>query len=468
MRGKVKRFSDYKGYGFITGEDGEDYFVHYSMIEPAGYRTLRSGAKVEFTAHDSEQGWQAHDVRLVSDETAQPTASVTLKVNPFIPQDPAIDPKKFSGRRDSIINAVDCLFNNKNLLITGARGIGKSSIAYQLINLAQGDPTLLDRFQIGTGGFKFQHLGGDHRCVSGNSIQSVVRGLLQSVVAKKGERLRSTQSKTEFKLDLKLMSANYQESSTVLPFEDLSLEFVAATEELLRSAPEGTTGICYLLDEVDVLDPGTPIAPFLKAVLEKLRSDGFSNVSFILSGVTGSTTELIAQHPSAGRLTEPITLQPMSDGEIDLILTTALAETETTMAEDAKRLIIQLSGRFPAPTQLLGYHAYRLNTDDVITKNDVEVGRDFIVQSIKQQEFKGRVDGVRGGLGISILRVLASSSANGIKLEALAKSLSEELDRVAGAIGNLVRDGLVQRQGHLYGIAEPLFRIYLRWLFASK
>lgn len=158
----------------------------------------------------------------------------------------------------------------------------------------------------------------------------------------------------------------------------------------------------------------------------------------------------------------------MSDSEIDLILTTALAETETTITEEAKRLIIELSGRFPAPTQLLGYHAFRLNNDKVIGNNDVEAGRDFIVQSIKQQEFKGRVDGVRGGLGIGILRTLASTSANGMKLEALAKNLSEELDRVAGTIGNLVRDGLVQRQGHLYGIAEPLFRIYLRWLFASR
>lgn len=467
MKGKVKRFSDYNGYGFITGEDGEDYFVHFSMIDSPGYRTLEAGATVEFTAYSAEQGWQAHDVRSAVGELASAPSGISLKVNPFIPQDPAIDPKKFSGRRDSFINAVDCLFNNKNLLITGARGIGKSSIAYQLINLAQGDPTLLERFEIGTGGFKFQHLGGDHRCVPGNSIQSVVRGLLQSVIARRGERLRNINSKTEFKLDLKLLSANYQESITVLPFEELSLEFVVATEELLRSAQDGTTGICYLLDEVDVLDPQTPIAPFLKAILEKLRMDGFQNVSFILSGVTGSTTELIAQHPSAGRLTEPITLQPMSEGEITLILSAALADTETVMTESAKRLIIELSGRFPAPTQLLGYHAFRLDVDNVIDKDDVEAGRDFIVQSIRQQEFKGRVDGVRGGIGMNILRALANSPANGVKLEVLSKSLSEELDRVAGAIGNLVRDGLVQRQGHLYGIAEPLFRIYLRWLFAS-
>ena len=48
-------------------------------------------------------------------------------------------------------------------------------------------------------------------------------------------------------------------------------------------------------------------------------------------------------------------------------------------------------------------------------------------------------------------------------MESIVKSLSEELDRVAGSIGDLIRNGFVQRQGNLYRIVEPLFRIYLNW-----
>ncbi len=52
-RGRVKWFSDEKGYGFIEPEDGsEDLFVHYSEIVGEGFRTLEEGSSVEFEVVD--------------------------------------------------------------------------------------------------------------------------------------------------------------------------------------------------------------------------------------------------------------------------------------------------------------------------------------------------------------------------------------------------------------------------------
>lgn len=65
MQGKVKWFSDAKGYGFITGEDEKDYFVHYTAIEGDGFRTLGEGEAVEFTAERAQKGPQAVNVRKV-------------------------------------------------------------------------------------------------------------------------------------------------------------------------------------------------------------------------------------------------------------------------------------------------------------------------------------------------------------------------------------------------------------------
>lgn len=48
MEGRVKWFDDRKGYGFILGEDGKDYFVHMSEIRMEGHKTLREGQQVEF------------------------------------------------------------------------------------------------------------------------------------------------------------------------------------------------------------------------------------------------------------------------------------------------------------------------------------------------------------------------------------------------------------------------------------
>jgi len=65
-RGHVKWFNDKKGYGFITMENGEDIFVHYTAISGEGYRTLKQGDEVEFEIVHSKKGLQASKVVKVS------------------------------------------------------------------------------------------------------------------------------------------------------------------------------------------------------------------------------------------------------------------------------------------------------------------------------------------------------------------------------------------------------------------
>ena len=64
-RGKVKWFSNQKGYGFITPESGKDLFVHFSAIEADGYKSLQEGDDVEFEVEKGPKGEQAVKVRKV-------------------------------------------------------------------------------------------------------------------------------------------------------------------------------------------------------------------------------------------------------------------------------------------------------------------------------------------------------------------------------------------------------------------
>jgi len=62
VKGTVKWFSNQKGYGFITPENGKDVFVHHSVIQGDGYKSLNEGQQVEFEITNGPKGEQATNV----------------------------------------------------------------------------------------------------------------------------------------------------------------------------------------------------------------------------------------------------------------------------------------------------------------------------------------------------------------------------------------------------------------------
>ena len=64
-QGSVKWFNAQKGWGFITTDQGEDVFVHYSAIGGDGFRTLQQGERVQFEVSNGPKGLQAANVARV-------------------------------------------------------------------------------------------------------------------------------------------------------------------------------------------------------------------------------------------------------------------------------------------------------------------------------------------------------------------------------------------------------------------
>ena len=63
--GTVKWFNSSKGFGFLTRDEGDDVFVHYTSIIGDGYRSLEEGQKVEFTVVEGDKGLQAKEVEAI-------------------------------------------------------------------------------------------------------------------------------------------------------------------------------------------------------------------------------------------------------------------------------------------------------------------------------------------------------------------------------------------------------------------
>jgi CspA family cold shock protein len=63
--GTVKFFNEQKGFGFISREEGDDVFVHFSEIQGSGFKTLQEGQKVEFDLAPGRKGEEAKNLRVL-------------------------------------------------------------------------------------------------------------------------------------------------------------------------------------------------------------------------------------------------------------------------------------------------------------------------------------------------------------------------------------------------------------------
>jgi hypothetical protein len=107
-------------------------------------------------------------------------------VDPFFPNRPVNDPDKFSGRTNQIDEIVDSLFqvannNSKHTIITGERGMGKSSLLLQMKILATGDNRLSKKLEIDLGYEKFDFMHAWHDANYDQTVEHIVYGLLKDL-----------------------------------------------------------------------------------------------------------------------------------------------------------------------------------------------------------------------------------------------------------------------------------------------
>ncbi len=79
QRGVVKWFNDAKGFGFVEHSTGRDVFVHYSVIECEGFKTLKDGEEVDYEIREGDKGLNASRVIRINAPKKAPAAAATGK-----------------------------------------------------------------------------------------------------------------------------------------------------------------------------------------------------------------------------------------------------------------------------------------------------------------------------------------------------------------------------------------------------
>lgn len=206
-----------------------------------------------------------------------------LKRNPFTPNAPIDDPARFSGRDAELDAVIDALYETANdnpvhLAITGARGIGKTSVLHMAARVAEGDRTLIDRIGINTGTFRFKMVPIIRTANRGETVEAVANALL----AQLRDYLAGAGFKTteiHWEVDLRLFKVGGSAGPALVPH--VIDELLAILEKVSKRIGSRYNGILLMIDEIDRVTqvPGTAdggafveagVGSFFKVLSEKL------------------------------------------------------------------------------------------------------------------------------------------------------------------------------------------------------
>ena len=462
MQGRVKVYFVDRGYGFITGEDRQEYFVSYAQILDSDFRYLERGEAVTFQAMRTAKGLAAHHVKPFDEKEAARIAHALrtpAKSNPFTPQDPVIDPMLFAGRTEHVDLGLDAILNSQNILVTGTRGVGKSSFSTQLLTIASGDYTLLDQLVIPNPEVDLQRLAVAYTCEPGDTLEVIAASIADAVEAYAGSE-RPTKTTTTLGVT-KIIEASHAVEYVETAAPSVAAAFAECLTNAIQAVGGTYDGVTVLIDEIDQLDTTVPLASFLKAAIETLRHRGVGNVSFIITGVTGEITDLLRQHASANRLFMNVHLDPMSDPELKDVVLRALKETPVGVDPRALDKIIEHSACLPASVQLLGYYAYKANSDARIDILDVDEAVAVVIRHIRKQFYRDLRDRLENAYhdAPGLLQSLVDHESATVTLA--ADSANCRVDEAQFWLDDMVADGAVVQSKDRYYLRDPLFKAFL-------
>lgn len=316
-----------------------------------------------------------------------------LRRSPFKVNKIEKDPEAFAINLDEISNCAQALYDRKNILISGTRGIGKSSMAKQMQMLFEDEKRLLQRCDI-EASFPL-YLTVYYACHEESSLLNICKDILYRIEAK-CLRIKTfevgAQKKFTAAIDLKFVKAALESEVTTKIPASIATYFVNGLKTVCQSLINYTKykGINILIDEADRLSGDINMGHFLKILHEYMDNDEIDSVVIILAGQSGIYTRLLRDDLSIERLLEHVPITKLNYDESSHILDYARARATPSfeIEKSAQEMILKISTGFPYIMHLLGDAAFRQMSNELyLTLEDVLSGLKLILKSDKGEKY---------------------------------------------------------------------------------
>lgn len=322
----------------------------------------------------------------------------TLRRSPFKADKVENDPNAFGLRVKEIIACAESLFNDRSILISGPRGIGKSSLGNQLQKMLGGDQTLLKR--CGIKAIFPKTLCVFYACDQKNTLDRLALDILFNIEQRylNLPDLQALDLKPSFELNLGLIKASLEMSTKIEERSPATIanQLVAGLSNTftLLNKLQDYQCINIMIDELDQISSDVNFGHFMKIVHETLVSLDLNQITFILAGQQGVYTRLINEDPSFERIVRHVPLTILDGDASEHVLSYATSRAKPPFRYDSKArdLILSLSSGYPYNLHLIGDAAFSaMEDDEKMSRADVLNGVEIVLTSDKREKYLDRL-----------------------------------------------------------------------------
>jgi hypothetical protein len=313
----------------------------------------------------------------------------SVRINPFRPNSP-VAPGMFAGRYNEICTLEQALYQTraghaKNFMITGERGIGKTSLLNYVSFVARGEITTLQHDNL-------NFLVVDTEIETTTTTVALVRKIeaaLRRVLDQNDQTKAFFQGAWQFIKRLEGFGIKLRDEAPTEEIETILDEFaysLATTVNRISDLDSETLfgakydGLMLLIDECDSAASSLNIGSFLKLLLERIQKHRCEHFMLGVAGLPELRTVLMQSHPSSLRLFDETILGRLVPKDISWVIDRALKTANdlnsitTGIDEAARQMLIGLSEGYPHFIQQFGYRAFETDNDGTIGVEDVAEG----------------------------------------------------------------------------------------------